>query len=606
MPAGYQPLKGDSGSGYTAIFLQRCTPSLSRCRFLVVLLLLLFAMDAEAQEGIKLEIIVLGLEGQLKDNVIGRLSINLHSDSENLTPAGIRRLHRRVPAEVTEALAPFGYYNPKTTSQLTGENEQWKAEYLIDKGLPVLVEDVDLQLKGAVIHPVLRSAVSGFALQPGQILDQLVYEEEKTRLLRIARGEGFLDASFAVQKLKINRQNNTADIILHLDTGKQYLFGKTSGGAEIIEDSLMQRYLPYQKGEPFSEAKLFELQSILYRTDYFGKVTIRGDKSEADGSYIPVRIEVEPPAHRNRYRFGAGFATDTGIRGKVDWTNRYLNDRGHRIAATLLVAERERTLSMAFEIPRKRPRYEKLIHSLAYQDRTWTDTNSRLLTGSVAQEYSGPRFKFSMGLEARSEDYDVGATSGDSILVLPSLNAGLVLADDILNTRNGLQVAMGVLGSVDGLISDTNFIQATAGGKIIASPFTSLRLIGRGQLGATWVDDIDSLPPSLRFYTGGDNSIRGYSYKSIGTEDSTGTVIGGRYLVVSSIEMEKILGRFWSLAAFWDVGTATDDLSLDFYQGAGGGVRFRLPFGQIRLDLASAVTRSGSPLRLHFTVGGDF
>ena len=122
-------------------------------------------------------------------------------------------------------------------------------------------------------------------------------------------------------------------------------------------------------------------------------------------------------------------------------------------------------------------------------------------------------------------------------------------------------------------------------------------MIGRGSLGVTLVDSIDALPPSLRFYTGGDTTVRGYSYKSIGTEDSSGTVIGGRYLVVGSIELERVVAGNWSLASFWDVGTATDDLSLDFSQGVGAGVRFRLPFGQIRLDLASAITEDGNPLR---------
>jgi len=190
-------------------------------------------------------------------------------------------------------------------------------------------------------------------------------------------------------------------------------------------------------------------------------------------------------------------------------------------------------------------------------------------------------------------------------LLIPSLNGGFIWADDILNTRNGLQFSVGFLGSVDGVAADTSFLQTTVGGKAIISPIDGLRLIGRGALGVTYVDSIDSLPPSLRFYTGGDNSIRGYKYKSLGTKDNSGTVIGGRYLMVGSIEVEKVVKDYWSVAGFWDVGSATDDLQLEFYQGVGVGVRIRLPFGQIRVDLASAVTEDGNPLRLHLAVGGD-
>ncbi len=164
---------------------------------------------------------------------------------------------------------------------------------------------------------------------------------------------------------------------------------------------------------------------------------------------------------------------------------------------------------------------------------------------------------------------------------------------------------LGLLGGVEGVVFDATFLQATLSGKAIISPFDQWRLIGRGSLGATAVDAIDVLPPSLRFYTGGDNTLRGYGYKSIGTRDSSGEIIGGKYLVLGSIEVEKTVYEQWSLAAFWDVGTATDDLNLNFHQGVGCGVRFRLPFGQIRLDVASAITEDGNPLRLHFMVGGD-
>ena len=75
--------------------------------------------------------------------------------------------------------------------------------------------------------------------------------------------------------------------------------------------------------------------------------------------------------------------------------------------------------------------------------------------------------------------------------------------------------------------------------------------------------------------------------------------------MVGSAEVEHVVKENWSLAAFWDVGNATDDLSLEFYQGAGVGVRFRLPFGQVRLDLASAITEDGQPVSVHLAVGGD-
>jgi translocation and assembly module TamA len=451
----------------------------------------------------------------------------------------------------------------------------------------------------------LVTAMRLFPLKQGDILDQAMYEKGKKNLVIVAYSEGFLDAGYNTRVLRVDRKENVATVHLVLDTGRQFVFGEIVSNQQVLQSELLKRYLPFTPGEPYNPAKLFELQSILYRTNFFNRVVVRGLVDEAAGQAIPVDIELHAPEHLNRYSFGVGYATDTGLRGKIDWSNRLLNSWGHQMRGSFQLAELENTVTLQFDIPRGDPRYNRLVHSLGYQDKTWDDTTTRLLTGSISHEYAGPRFKFSPGLEVRDEVYDVGDTSGDSTLFLPSLNAGAVFADDILHTKNGLQVSLGLLGSLDRLVSDVSFLQTTLSGKTVVSPLVDWRVIGRGALGVTLVDSIDDIPPSLRFYTGGDNSVRGYSYKSIGPEDSSGTVIGGRYLVVGSVEVERVIVNNWSLAAFWDVGTATDDLSLNFQQGVGGGIRFRLPFGQVRLDIASAVTKDGSPLRVHLTVGGD-
>jgi len=576
------------------------------CRILFLLPLLFHLLSIDCIAGVKVQVTVTGLEQKLRDNVMSSLTIFLQKDNERLKHAGLRRLHHRATRDIQEALAPYGYYNPTVSSTLVRDGKIWQAEYAVTPGDPLLVAEVELSLVGGGSeNQVLLGGLRKFSLKTGMVLDQTVYENEKRKIVNLAISEGFLDALFSIKELKIDREKNRGVITLALDTGTQYLFGETSGGEEVLQKSLLHRYLPYKEGEPYNEAKLFELQSTLYRADYFSRVTVKGRKEKSSNYRIPVEIDVTPPTHRNKYSVGAGYATNTGIRGKFNWRNRYLNDRGHRMSGGVLIAEYEKTLSLNFEIPRKKPRYEKLVHNLAYQDKTWDDTTTSLITGAVSHEYSGPRFKFSLGLEARDEVYDVGDTSGTATLILPSVNGGMVFADDLLNTRQGLQTSVGLIGSIDGFISTASFLQGTASGKIIYTPLETVRLISRGAVGATLVDSIDSLPPSLRFYTGGDSSIRGYSYKSIGTEDKSGTVVGGRYLIVGSIEAEKILGQYWSLAAFWDGGNATDDLSLDFYQGAGVGVRFRLPFGQIRFDVASAITESGNPVRVHLTVGAD-
>ncbi len=568
---------------------------------------MLFLPPFPAFAGVKVSVTVEGVDGPIYENVLARLKLYLHRDNERLEKRELRRLHRQAEEDIRSALAPFGYYQPEIISTpLSKENEVWQAHYIIEKGEPILVKKVVCKISGqGKDGEKLNAAAAGFPLGVDDILDQRLYEKGKKQLINAAFDEGFLDAGFAQQELRINVETNSATVHLVLETGSQYLFGQIKSEQKVLRPDLLRRYLPYKAGDPYNSAKLFKLQSILYRTDYFSSVVAKGDTDNIVDLHIPVNLELTPPKNLNKYSLGLGYATDTGIRGKVDWTNRLFNDKGHKMNASLLVAEYEDAFSLSYEIPRGNPRYETFLHGLTYRDQRWNDTDTRLVTASLIRAYSDPRYLYGIGLELRDEVYDVGNTSGDSTLLIPSLNGGFIFSDDILNTKNGMQAAVGLLGSVEGLLADATFLQTTLSGKAIISPFKQWRFIGRGSLGVTWVDSIDSLPPSLRFYTGGDSSIRGYKYKSIGTEDDSGTVIGGRYLIVGSIEAEKIIKDYWSAAVFWDVGSATDDLELDFSQGVGVGVRIRLPFGQIRLDLASAVTEDGNPLRVHLTVGGD-
>jgi translocation and assembly module TamA len=547
---------------------------------------------------------VKGVKDAVYDNVLARLKIFLHKDSRRLTPFEIRRLHRQAKSDIEEALAPFGYYWPTVVDTLEEQGDVWKAVYDITAGDPVLVTGVRIATEGPGQAEVADIG-QGFPLKVGDVLDQRLYEQGKKQLVRSVLQKGFLSARFSRQELRINREERAGEVDLGLDTGPRYLFGSTTSDQEVIKPELLARYLPYQVGDPWSPARISELQKVLYGTDFFSRVSVRGDIDQARDLQIPVQVELETPEHLNRYSFGLGYATDTGARTQLEWRNRLLNSSGHKARGNLQIAETENVFSFRYDMPRGDPRYDRYLVGATYHDKSWNDTETRLLATGLTLDHAGPVFRYGGSIEVRDEQYDVGATSGSSSLLMPGANLGLIWADNLLHTKNGLQIAVNVNGAAESVGSDATFLQVTGTSKLILSPFASWRLIGRGALGATQVDAIDDMPPSLRFYAGGDQSVRGFGYKELGTRDSSGAVVGGRYLVLGSAELERIINERWSLAAFLDVGNAMDDLTIDLEQGAGFGLRFRLPFGQVRLDLASALSESGNPIRLHFSVGGD-
>lgn len=545
-----------------------------------------------------------GLQGELLKNVLSRLELNLHKENPRLKPHDIRRLHRQAKDDIRGALAPFGYYSPDITPLLTQNGEEYTADYTVVPGDPVYIRNIELKINGAG-EQILQDALQKFTLKVGDILLQHEYENGKKQLVRAAVFHGFMKAVFSKRELRINRLSNEAEIQLTLDTGPQFLFGETTFLQDYLSHELLERYLPYRAGDPYKPSMLIELQRALYRTDYFSNVVVDSEVGSIEDPVVPVTVSTALTEKLNRYSFGLGYATDTGARAKFEWRNRLLNTKGHRIRGSTQVSEFDNQLGLSYEVPWGNPRTDSMAYSATYYDQIWDDTETRLLSTRVYWEHKGNMLTHGTALELRDEDYSVGETSGEALLLMPSYTGTLIWADDLLDTKYGLKMSLSVSGGSESFGSDISFLKAVAGGKVILSFLPGWRFIGRGNIGAVLVDSIDDLPPSLRFYTGGDQSIRGYSYNELGTTDASGAVIGGRYLVVGSAEIEKQLTESFSGAAFWDVGNAVDDLSLDFKQGIGVGVRYRLPFGQIKIDLASAVSEDSRPVRLHITVGAD-
>lgn len=144
--------------------------------------------------------------------------------------------------------------------------------------------------------------------------------------------------------------------------------------------------------------------------------------------------------------------------------------------------------------------------------------------------------------------------------------------------------------------------------KWLTTFFQHHRVISRIEQGAIWVDDIQNIPPSIRFFTGGDQTVRGYSYESLSPRDSNGQLVGGQYLSVASIEYDYEIAENWRVALFVDSGTATNSYKkgqVEWQTGAGPGIRWVTPLGPLKLDFAFAISEPGSPWRIHFSMGPD-
>ena len=110
--------------------------------------------------------------------------------------------------------------------------------------------------------------------------------------------------------------------------------------------------------------------------------------------------------------------------------------------------------------------------------------------------------------------------------------------------------------------------------------------------------------------TGGDTTVRGYGYRSIGARTDNGQLYGGRYLAVGSVEWQRPIvykGAMtdWESTLFVDAGAVADKVGdLSPRVGVGAGVRWRSPVGPLQADLAYGVKTK--EVRLHLRLGFSF
>lgn len=564
--------------------------------------------SSEASEAlIPLTVDVQGIQGEEYENVMASIQIVLQQKKPGLTVRHIHRLHKAAPEQIAKALAPLGYYSVEVQDDLTKEATGWHAVYKVVPGPPVRVDKVNIEVTGSgKDKETFQNLAETFPLKKGDHFKDSQYEKGKKDILSEALHNGYMKARFTKNKVLVHRKKQQAEIQLILDTGPLFFFGKTLSEQDIIMPDMLQRYFPYSQGDVYSLTALNQLQTDLYATGYFSQVVVEPQYPAADSDAVDIPVQVElRPSKKNRYSFGIGYGTDTGPRGNLGWKNRMLNKRGHTSDVNIQLAENGNRASAEYAIPIFDLRYEAVDFSALFFDETWEDTWIKQLSISGTVNHSAPEQQYGLGLEYLHENYTVGVTSGAANLLIPSGYFTMIVADDRVKTEHGIRLGVSLKGGSTDFLSSTNFLQARANGKIILTPWTGWRVLGRLSIGAIMMESIDELPPSLRFYAGGDHSVRGYAYKALGPQDASGKVVGGQYLTETSIELERQMNDHWSVAAFYDLGNAYDDIDAELQAGAGLGIRMNLPFGQVRLDVASALSDADYPLRIHLTIGAD-
>ncbi len=573
-------------------------------KLLTILLLMLITITVQANEvliSVKLD----GAPEGKKDILQSGLSIVRQQASPQLSERRIQRLHEQAANELIQMLAVYGYYKATIASTLTKADQQWQAHYQIDLGEQVTLSKVIVLLHGEALQDDdFQTLLNDFPLKPGDSFNHENYESAKKSLLRLAAERGYFDGELTEHKVEVDPDNNVANIYLAYNSGPRYVFSDIFFPDTVVHSDLLTRLNPIKKGDPYLASKILKLRTNLTNSGYFKSVAVTTLIDERSDGQVKLAITLDPEA-KHRYTAGLGFGTDSGARTSIGWENRYLNKRGHRLNTEAQVSQIANSVAMDYKIPFWSDKISEVGFNSEFKDKDTDSSQSRSFT--LGSYYLTERWDWSEigSLKLLHENFDVSQDDNTSVLLIPGIAWSKTWADNIIYTRRGGKLSLSLSGSSEALLSDTSFVQMVLRGKYIYSVTENGRLITRGTLGATEVTDFTKLPSSLRFFAGGDNSIRGFDFESLGPIGEDGQVNGGRYLAVGSVEYEHMLFGNWGAAIFSDFGNAVDNWRDPFEYSVGVGVRWRSPIGLIRLDIAKGLSDPEDPFGIHFVIGPD-
>ncbi|MDT8385053.1 MAG: autotransporter assembly complex family protein [Gammaproteobacteria bacterium] len=572
----------------------------------MLLALLACAYSAAPFAQLNVNVTISGIDARLEENVRLFLSVVQHRADPLLSEGRLQRLHKKAPEEIGNALQPFGYYRPVIQAELTQvATDEWQARYVIDAGPPLPIGEVNIVISEEMAgDPEFQALLRKPPLRKGRVFNHLDYEEFKANLARLAAERGYFKSRFVEHRVEVDLDAYEARIYVHYDGGPRYRFGEVSLQQEVLDDRLLRRYITFKQGDPYSLDEMISLQHALNNSDYFQTIEVSPAKPQEDSTEIPINVMLTP-RKPNRYSMGLGYGTDTGARAKFGWEKPRLNRRGHRLNTEVRISEIGYSLGAQYRVPILNPRTDQLVYSAGIVNEKTDSSDSTLRTIGASINRGRGEWRESVSLNYQREEFEVAGDRGTSTLFIPGVNWSRTWGQSFIYTLDGLRFDIGLRGASQELLSDTDFAQLQGGVKTIYSLGQRNRIILRGRLGSTYTQEFHQLPPSVRFFAGGAQSVRGYAYQSLGPVDSAGEVVGGKNLMVGSVEFERRLGGKWGVALFYDAGNAIDDIAEKLERGAGFGMRWQSPVGPVRIDLASAISKDGQPWRLHINIGPD-
>ena len=517
----------------------------------------------------------------------------------------VRYRFRSSKQEIATSLQTYGYYSPVISADLHFDSKCWHADFKIDPGPPAIIanDHIEIQGEGAGM-PAFTRILAASSIKQGARFDQDGWEALKTAIENAATRFGFRQGHFKAHEARVDADHNRVDVDLVYDTGPRYRFGKTTFDSSKLDEDLLRRYIPWKEGEPFDGQKLGVLYQSLLDSGYFSDALI--DSSHVSGTAIDIHVGLTL-ARRARSRIGLGYSTDLGPSLSVGRKVERINKRGHQLNTQFSMSPVETTFTGEYRIPRVEDKAAWIsIYGGYLGQHTSTSKTSKSTLGVRRVIPLRNLWIETPYVEITNDRSYVSGLQTSNLAIVPGISFSRTHSDSLSGRpRRAESVALALSGTSRALGSTLDYFRVTANAKLIRSVTDRIRFIGRGEVGAVLTSDFTRVPADVRFFTGGDNSVRGYGFNEIGARDANGNLVGGDRLIVGSAELDFAVKSHWAIATFVDTGSVSiSSIPAKFERSVGIGLRWYSPIGPIRVDFARPIA-AGRGIKLHISLGPD-
>jgi translocation and assembly module TamA len=536
------------------------------------------------------------------------LNIRSWQGFEYVTPELLDQLAEAARQQTRNTLETEGYFAADISTRIDTSVEPRVVRISVQPGEPARIESVVVEFTGAAAaDPALASRLerirADWRLPRGATFTQEDWTRAKSAIVADLASVSFASARMTESLARVEADLRNVNLRVAIDSGPPFYFGTISvTGLQRHSPELVENFAPFAPGTPYSLEQIRRYERRLAVTGYFSSVQAVLDTDPAVADSAPVTVGVIEALPR-RIDATLGFSTDTLARLGVAYTDNDFLGRALRMRTDLRVESLRQGLTAGIERPPGRSgwidAYTGAVLRTDIQDlitNEWTFAAQR----RRLNERNEPAFGVEWTTEVQKPR---GAPETSAFATMLGYQHTWRALDDLLSPTQGWMLRLNAGVAPPG-ISSRAFGQLLASGTYYhaLSPRDHLRF----RADAGWVVSNTSrdIPQHFLFRTGGDTTVRGYEYQSLGVEVGT-AIVGGRYLGIGSAEYTRWVGDNWGIAGFVDAGNATDDLD-DFHiaVGYGLGMRVRSPVGAFRFDLAYG--RDTSSVRLHFSLGVRF